>query len=114
LTSQATINTSVQAAFAGAQAAITSVGTLEGASLPTLAPAIAAVSAALPVFDAAISSLDAGISTTTTGGVVAGQPAPDVAQALLQQTSDVQQEAMLLNARAYLRRVNANLAQAPG
>ena len=111
---QAEMSADVSAAVTSVQSAITAAGTLQGASILALQPVIAAVDAALPVFDAAITELDADIDLVNAGSVASGLPAPQLAASLLEQTSTVQQLAVLIEARAYLARVGVNVDNAPG
>ncbi|MDR3473329.1 MAG: hypothetical protein P4M09_16845 [Devosia sp.] len=114
MTSQSALAANLTAAIDDVQSAVTAVGTLEGASLVALAPVIAAVETAEPVFASAINALDGDISLTSVGGVVAGGIGPDMAQTLLLQTSEVQQLALVLSAKSRLLRIATNIKQATG
>jgi hypothetical protein len=63
------------------------------------------------VLQNAIALFDADIITTSVGGIVPGVPAPTLWVPFLNQVSDSQQIAALLNALGYLQRLATNLAQ---
>ena len=94
------------AAVQAAQAAITQVGTLQGAPASLLAPAVVSVEAASTAIEAAITASDA---NTANGIVPGGDPAASVTY-LNGQISTVTNTAALLDARSYIDRVAINLA----
>jgi hypothetical protein len=103
------------AAIAAVNAAISAVGApLENSPPSVLNTVYAAVQNARVPFDNAIAAFDADIDTTSVGSVVIGLPAPQLAAALLNQASDLMQEWQVIVAEAYLVRVGANAANAPG
>ena len=111
---QAGIATSVQAALAKVKAAIAGVGSISTATPFALAPVAAAVSAEIATLEAAISTFDDDIVTSSIAGMVERTPAPMLQATLLEQVSDSQQIATLLAALGYLQRLATNLAQATG
>src|SRR5579872_4395253 len=111
---QVAIATRITAGITAINAAISTVGTLQGAGVNVLATVSATVQSALPAFDAGISALDADIDETDAGGVAAGLPAPDLIAALLTQASEMQQLATLVAARNYVARAGVNIEEAPG
>lgn len=102
------------AAIVVVNAAISTVGTLQGAGIKVLATVAAAVESALVPFDKGIASLDAGIDLVTVGGVAAGMIGPELADALNAQAAEMSQLATLVKARAYLARAGVNVEEAPG
>lgn len=111
---QASIASQITAGIVAVNAAISTVGTLQGAGITVLATVSAAVESALPAFEAGIATLDDDIDEVDVGGVAAGLAAPDLAAALTAQASEMQQLATLVTAKAYLARVGVNIEQAPG
>lgn len=97
------------------QASITTVGTpLQETSPVVLETVYTAVQSATVPFDQAIAAFDADIDTTTFAGVQPGVPGPINAVALLEQSADVEQLALLIVGRAYVTRVGVNINNAPG
>lgn len=111
---QASIASSVTAQITAVSAAISTVGTLQGAGIKLLSTVSAAVESALPALQAGIDALDADIDETDVGGVVVGLAGPELAALLTTQASEMQQLATLATAKAYLARVGVNVEQAPG
>lgn len=111
---QASFASQMTAQIAAVNAVISTIGTLENNPPSILATLYTAVQNARAPFDAAIAAFDADIDMTSVGGVVPGLPAPQLAAALLNQASDVMQEWLVIIAEAYLVRVGANAANAPG
>ena len=111
---QSALAASLTAQIVAVNAAISTVGTLQGASLTVLSTVIAAVESALPVFDAGIAALDADIDEVNAGGVTTGIPGPAIVAALNTQASEVSQLATLLTARSYLARAGVNIEESPG
>ena len=111
---QAAIAAQLTAGIAAVNAAVSTVGTLQGAGITLLASVAAAVDSALPALEAGIAALDADIDPVNAGGVAAGLSAPDLAALLTTQTSEMQQLATLVTAKAYLARVGANVGEAAG
>lgn len=111
---QAEIAAQLSAGVAAVNAAISTVGTMEGAGIKVLATVSAAVENALASFDSGIAALEADIDQDEVGGVAAGLAAPELAAALTAQASEMQQLATLVTARAYLARVGVNVEEAPG
>lgn len=93
---------------------ITTVGSLQQSTPVVLKTVYAAVQNALAPFQNAIAAYDTDIDTTTFGGVVAGAPAPVSAAALLNQALDVEQQARLIVAQAYVARAGVNINNSPG
>ena len=102
------------AAISAVNAAISVVGTLESASPVVLSTVYQAVQNARAPFDNALASMDSSINMSAIGGVVAGSPAVASAAALLAQQQDVEQEAIILVAEAFLVRAGVNVLNAPG
>ena len=111
---QDAIATQVQAALTSVQSAIAAAGTLSTATPFALAPAAAAVAAAVSTVQNAIAAFDADMITTSVAGMVVGSPPPVLWPILLNQVSDSQQIAVLLDALGYLQRLATNLAEATG
>jgi hypothetical protein len=111
---QSTISAQLATSLAAVQAAISAVPDLSTATPFALAPVAAAVAAEIATLQNAVAQFDADIVTTSVAGVTAGQPAPTQWAVLLNQVSDSQQIAALLNALGYLQRLATNLAQATG
>ena len=111
---QSAIATQIQAAAASAQAAVATLPSLADATLVELAPVIYAVDQAVAVFENAQAELDADISLTTVGGIVPGQPAPQLVATFVEQVSSSQQDGVLITALSYLSRIQTNLEQATG
>jgi hypothetical protein len=111
---QAAISTQLATSLAAVQAALSAVPDIETATPFALQPVVTAVAAEISVLQSAIAQFDADIIVTSVAGVVAGQPAPTLWAVLLNQVSDSQQLATLLNALGYLQRLATNLAQATG
>lgn len=112
--SQAAISATSNADVANVNAVSAAIGTLQYASIATLAPLNVAMQTALSDMNSSALLLDTDIDVTTIGGVVAGLPAPQMVTTLLRQTSDVQQLSVLRTAMGYLARAAVNVAQAPG
>lgn len=108
------ITAQLATSLAAVQAAIASVPDIQTATPFALAPVVAAVSNEIATLQSAIAQFDADIITTSVAGIIAGQPAPTMWSTLLNQMSDSQQLAALLNALGYLQRLATNLAQATG
>lgn len=102
------------AAITAVNAAISTVGTLQGAGIRVLASVSAAVDDGLAAFVSGINALDNDINLVDAGGVAAGMTATAMAAALTTQTSEMQQLATLVVAKAYFARVGINVRQAPG
>ena len=111
---QAALAASLTAQIVAVNAAISTVGTLQDASLTVLSTVTATVESALPVFDAGVAALDADIDEVNAGGVTTGLPAPALAAALNTQASEMAQLATLLTARSYLARAGVNIEESPG
>lgn len=111
---QASVGAQMTAQIAAVNAVISTIGTLENSPPVILQTLYAAVQNARAPFDAAIAALDADIDITSVGSVVTGLPPPQLAAALLNQTSDVMQEWQVIIAEAYLTRVGVNAFNAPG
>jgi hypothetical protein len=95
-------------------ASISTAGSLDNASPTVLAVVYDAVQNALVPFQSAITAFDADIDTTSVGSVVAGDAAPQLTAALLNQAFDVAQQAVLVVAEAYVTRVGVNIQDSPG
>jgi hypothetical protein len=108
---QAAISASLATSLAAVNAALSAVPDLSTATPFVLAPIAAAVAAEIATLQSAIDAFDADIITTSVAGVTAGQPAPTQWAVLLNQVSDSQQIAALLNALGYLQRLATNLSQ---
>lgn len=93
---------------------ITTVGSLQQATPVVLKAVYTAVQNTLAPFQQAIAAYDADIDTTTFGGVAAGVAAPISAAALLNQALDVEQQARLVVAQAYVARAGVNINNTPG
>jgi hypothetical protein len=111
---QSSFAAQMTAQIAAVNAVISTIGTLENNPPVILRTLYTAVQNARVPFDAAIAAFDADIDITSVGSVVPGVPAPQLAAALLNQTSDVMQEWQVIIAEAYLVRVAANAFNAPG
>lgn len=111
---QTAISAQLATSLAAVNAALAAVPDISTATPFELQPVAAAVTAETATLQAAIALFDADIITTSVAGVVAGQPAPTLWPVLLNQVSDSQQLATLLNALGYLQRLATNLAQAAG
>jgi hypothetical protein len=111
---QAAIAADVGAKIAAASAAIAAASPLRTATPVALAPARSAVAAAVASIESGIAAIDGDIETDSFAGIVSGTPAPLLWPVLLAQMSDCAQLSRLIEARAYLGRVAANLAGATG
>lgn len=111
---QSSFGTEMTSQIAAVNQVISTIGTLANSPPVIMLTLYAAVQNARAPFDAAIAAFDADIDTTSVGSVVAGMPAPQLAAALLNQTSDLMQQWQLIVAEAYLTRVGANAYNAPG
>lgn len=111
---QSAISAQLSSSLAAVNAALAAVPDISTATPFALAPVAAAVAAEIAVLQDAIAQFDADIITTSFAGIVPGVPAPTLWPVLLQQVSDSQQIATLLNALGYLQRLATNLAQATG
>jgi hypothetical protein len=111
---QASIAAQATAGIVAVNAAISTVGTLQGAGITLLSTVTAAVESALPAFQFGIDALDADIDEANAGGVAAGLAPPEMAAALMVQASEMQQLATLVTAKAFLARAGINIEQAPG
>jgi hypothetical protein len=108
---QAAISAQLATSLATVNAALAAVPDIETATPFELAPVAAAVASEIAVLQNAIDLFDADIITDSVGGIVPGVPAPTLWVPLLNQVSDSQQIAVLLNALGYLHRLATNLAQ---
>lgn len=104
----------VQASLSAVQAAIAAVpgGDISAATPFQLKPVADAVNAEVAVLQSAIAQYDADIITTSTAGMVTGQPAPTLWPVLLNQVADSVLIAQLLDALGYMQRLAVNLSQA--
>lgn len=111
---QAAIAAQATAAIVAVNAAVETVGTLQGAGIVLLASVTAAVESAAAVMDNGIAALEADIDETDAGGVAAGAAPPDMISALITQAAEMQSLATLTVARAFLGRAGVNVRQATG
>lgn len=100
--------------ISAASQAISTVGVLENADPVALSVVYAAVQTAVAPFAAAIAALDAAIDENSVGSVVAGVLGQTTAPLLYAQMRDVEKEAKLIIAQAFLIRAGANIAGAIG
>lgn len=111
---QSSYATQMTAQIAAVNKTISTIGTLQNQPTTILATIYTAVQSARVPFDNAIAAFDADIDGTSVGSVVPGIPAPQLAIALLNQTSDLMQQWLVIIAEAYLVRVGVNAFNAPG
>ena len=102
------------AAIAAVNAVISTVGTMQYDSPVVLTQVYVAVQNARIPFDQAFIAFENDIDETSVGSVVVGQPPQLMAQALLNQASDLNQEYKVIVAEAYLLRAGQNVLLAPG
>lgn len=96
------------------QASITTIGNLDEVNLTTLQIVYAALQNLQAPFDAAIAAVELDIDQTSVGSVVLGLPPPMMVNLLLNQATDVEQEARLVVGRAYVSRIGVNVSNSPG
>lgn len=108
------LGAAMSTAIANLQAAITALGTLQGATLPQLAPVQSAARAALPSVAAAVNSLDADIPVTSLAGTVVGMPVPVLVSNLQTYTNEVQALAVAVTTQGYVSRIAVNVGNATG
>lgn len=103
-------------AFAGLQKSLSDAGTLEGATLTTLAPASAAAANATSVVQTSMNSVDQSIlsDTGSVGGIVGGGSAPTMIDTFNTQTATISEGATLQQLGALSGRIQTNLGQATG
>lgn len=111
---QSTISAQLATSLAAVQAALAAVPDIATATPFALAPVVAAVNSEIAVLQDSIAQFDADIITSSVAGIVPGVPAPTLWPLLLQQVSDSEQIAVLLNALGFLQRLSTNLSEATG
>jgi hypothetical protein len=89
-------------------------GSLQEATPVVLKTVYTAVQNALVPFQNAIAAFDADIDTTSVGGVIVGLAPPQMSVALLNQALDLEQQARLVVAEAYVARAGVNVNNSPG
>lgn len=103
-------------AIASMESAITAVGTLQGASLTTLGPALTAAQAANQIIDTSLAVTDSATfyDAGSVAGVAAGGFPTTMIATFEAQSALIAQQATLREIRALTGRVQTNLAQATG
>ena len=101
-------------ALANVNAVIATVGTMQYDSPVVLNTVYQAIQNNRWPYDQAFVAFEADIDQTSVGSVVVGQPAELMAQSLMNQASDLDQEYKVIIALAYLLRAGQNVLLAPG
>lgn len=109
-------NGSIAPAVAGLSGAISSLGTLEGATLTALAPVAIAAANLTSIANGVIDTVDSTIQTNigAVAGIVSGGFAPDMISTFQDQVDSIGQMASLKGLVALASRIQTNIAQATG
>ena len=105
------MDATLQADLLAVQAAIANAGTLDGAAPSVIAPILRAIETFSADLASAITTLDAAV---VSGGMPGGMDPVAAAAFLLEQQANLQNEAALLWAKAYVDRISINLQNNAG